>query len=688
MSTAVVTPPTGGTSKRTGKSKRRNKTGGGNTTRHSSDNNNKENIKRSGFKGQLQDSCLKGVVITDNTNIRATQYKKLMDALPTYCAEKGYEGLVEILRDQQDWNESTFFSTKPDASRWSTTMQVKVAVDGDNKPIMLNQTFITDPNLKEELWGKYERNIKFEEKRWNMCQANKRALITVIRGQLDDGTRNELDLYKGYKDEMAKKNINIISIIKMLSAICHGNADGGLSFGPYKNTVALRNVSNYVNPKVEDPHYYKAELKTKFQAVLALSGRFPYGTCYMEEMLRRNVNNGTPSPLTINDYFSMGENEKAMWEKKGNDLTVAMLWLSNSRNENMKRELRLAYSQGNTDCYPTDPEKMARLAASQYIMSAPRNANNKQRNGQNGDDPNNEGDGQSDPSKAGGSEPQETLGAHVGDNTIPNGETSDDKDEKDKEGDGSLGFHLLEPCGETSNKATTVECLLASHPIDHPIWGNCDDSVSVDSAGSAEELAGMYGGDEISHQDDNGYDEYGADNISTNSDEIELAEERQQQCYIKDELKRIDGMKNDEVPGDIMSFCENETVSKKEPVVAYRVADTRAVRSPSKAPKFYAVAHGRAPGIYSDWASCSQQVMYFSGAVYKRFNDRVDAESFIEAYNSTKLESDSTTPNKVNRMARRVKFAPTPVDPLVNDMKQARVTTPKHSDQDFCGGKY
>ena len=50
---------------------------------------------------------MKGLVITNNTNIRPTQYKKLMDALPTYCADKGYEGLVQILRDKEDWDETT-----------------------------------------------------------------------------------------------------------------------------------------------------------------------------------------------------------------------------------------------------------------------------------------------------------------------------------------------------------------------------------------------------------------------------------------------------------------------------------------------------------------------------------------------------------------------------------------------------
>lgn len=242
MSTSNVATQNNNANNRTSKKfKKRNKGGGGNTRNNSgNDGFDKEN-KRSGFKGQLQESCLKGVVITDNTNLRPTQYKKMMDALPTYCAKEGYEGLVQILRDKEEWDEHTFFSKEPDANQWSTTMEVKVAVDKNDQPVLLKKTFITDPNLKEKLWGKYQRDIKSEEKRWNSCQADKQALITIIRGQLDDGTRNELDLHEDYKAEMAKKNKNLLTILRVLYSICHGNADGGLSFTPYKNTVALRN---------------------------------------------------------------------------------------------------------------------------------------------------------------------------------------------------------------------------------------------------------------------------------------------------------------------------------------------------------------------------------------------------------------------------------------------------------------
>ena len=45
--------------------------------------------------------------------------------------------------------------------------------------------------------------------------------------------------------------------------------------------------------------------------------------------------------------------------------------------------------------------------------------------------------------------------------------------------------------------------------------------------------------------------------------------------------------------------------------------------------KFYAVAAGRQPGIYSTWAECERQVKGFSGARFKSFKTREEASAFV-----------------------------------------------------------
>ncbi len=49
----------------------------------------------------------------------------------------------------------------------------------------------------------------------------------------------------------------------------------------------------------------------------------------------------------------------------------------------------------------------------------------------------------------------------------------------------------------------------------------------------------------------------------------------------------------------------------------------------AKQVKFYAVRKGKETGIFNDWDTCSKMVKGFSGAEYKSFSDRKEAEAYI-----------------------------------------------------------
>lgn len=48
------------------------------------------------------------------------------------------------------------------------------------------------------------------------------------------------------------------------------------------------------------------------------------------------------------------------------------------------------------------------------------------------------------------------------------------------------------------------------------------------------------------------------------------------------------------------------------------------------AQKFYAIRKGKKPGIYTTWADAQKQIHGFSGADFKSFTTRQEAESFLE----------------------------------------------------------
>lgn len=60
------------------------------------------------------------------------------------------------------------------------------------------------------------------------------------------------------------------------------------------------------------------------------------------------------------------------------------------------------------------------------------------------------------------------------------------------------------------------------------------------------------------------------------------------------------------------------------------------------AKKFYGVKSGRTPGIYGTWAECQKQIHGFSGAVYKSFSAKEEAEAFVNGGKESKKELPDT----------------------------------------------
>ena len=82
----------------------------------------------------MKDSPLAKLTITKGGQ-RATQFKKIIDALPVFCADKGYKYIDNIIWTDKEKKISDFTPTYPLASQWSNTYHVEVVtVDPQNIP--------------------------------------------------------------------------------------------------------------------------------------------------------------------------------------------------------------------------------------------------------------------------------------------------------------------------------------------------------------------------------------------------------------------------------------------------------------------------------------------------------------------------------------------------------------------------
>ncbi|MEN1967843.1 ribonuclease H family protein [Lentibacillus sp. N15] len=59
------------------------------------------------------------------------------------------------------------------------------------------------------------------------------------------------------------------------------------------------------------------------------------------------------------------------------------------------------------------------------------------------------------------------------------------------------------------------------------------------------------------------------------------------------------------------------------------------------AKKFYAVKKGKKTGIFTSWDECKRNVLGVSGAVYKSFTNKSDAENFLQGTNGKTNEAPS-----------------------------------------------
>ena len=136
----------------------------------------------------------------------------------------------------------------------------------------------------------------------------------IIFGQCDEATKTKIALRATYiVDRQAE---NFIKFIKQLHTVCFGGDDGGLSYGPYEQVVAVKSMNNYINNEPYDPHGFKEQVKIKFKATKAIVGRFPYRTAALMELL------STTQSIALDwaAYCALPADKQLMWELRANEL--------------------------------------------------------------------------------------------------------------------------------------------------------------------------------------------------------------------------------------------------------------------------------------------------------------------------------------------------------------------------------
>ena len=80
---------------------------------------------------------------------------------------------------------------------------------------------------------------------------------------------------------------SLIVFLEQLHTVCFGSDDGYLSYGSYKQVVAVKLMDNCTNNEPYDPHGFKEWVRIKFEVTKATAERFPNGTAALMELLSK-----------------------------------------------------------------------------------------------------------------------------------------------------------------------------------------------------------------------------------------------------------------------------------------------------------------------------------------------------------------------------------------------------------------
>ena len=197
----------------------------------------------------------------------------------------------------------------------------------------MEQTIVTNANLQEQLLSEYECNYKIKSQEYSKFLQDKKSLITILFGQCDEATQTEIALGDNYTED--RNEGRLLAFIEQLRAICFGGNNGGLSYPLYKQVVAIKSLNTYTNNKVHDPNSFKEQVKIKYKATKAIVGRFPNWIAILMHLL----SNAEPDALDWDGYCALPAEGQLAWETRADALNQAMIFIMNSKNEIIKKEL-------------------------------------------------------------------------------------------------------------------------------------------------------------------------------------------------------------------------------------------------------------------------------------------------------------------------------------------------------------
>ena len=375
MSTAPTsgsTPPaTGGNNTNNG-----GRTGYQGNRNRNNNNSNASKAKRNLFKGAAgADTALFEKTVTVGHN-QATQIVDVLEALVTYCGAKGYGRWAESITDLTRLERADFIGVPPSQRTYGTVT---------NNVFAYNGTGEEEYRIAYDMWkAEYTHTLKaFLE-----YEKNAVHIFIALKGQFETVVWDELQHDGRYTAVMTGQCP--VQLIELLLETCSTNESS--TWEPLGRLRHIRKSITYMQkpknaPTAVDTAQYKRHLSVYVGNASRAGGDFVFGTKFYEPFL---VDAGE----TLISYLGMTATEKKVYDKKAQDLIVAVLMIEGCKSKTLKTNLKNQFLTGNADAYPVTASKAFELIDryEEELVPTPnpsqRNRGARNRNSTNTDDGN------------------------------------------------------------------------------------------------------------------------------------------------------------------------------------------------------------------------------------------------------------------------------------------------------------
>ena len=328
---------------------------------------------QSSFRGLQTDGVLKDLYICVGDG-RPAQFSKLEKALPSYASSRKQTKVALIL-----------ISKTPLGTMEQNIDPYPTGADAQNEGIC-------------KVW---EQKAKSQRDEFNAAKKGQQDMMTVILGQCDEPTREQVRAAEGFADILNEGRI--LDFLRVLRAVCYDTSASGALFQPMHSIDQLLRLLWFDN-QGNNMYDFVDAVKNLYAAAKAAGWKFPMGTASLMHLLKIDNPDAENNQALWDIYIAMEAENKTAIELRAENHDIAVLALHNSCMPQAIHEYAASYMQGNRQAYPTTAEAVARNLTNNYKVVLKNNQKPKKK-----------------PANQSGEEEQ-TAGGHVQDNADDNQE--------------------------------------------------------------------------------------------------------------------------------------------------------------------------------------------------------------------------------------------------------------------------